>query len=126
MLMVRFIAQNAERDKIIFDLLKRGQCRLSVVRNSLIVACVRLLRERTPSARIEDGLRQRWPQRPQKTCRVEEVSKRRSLEADRTAQRYGRVERCTRNADAIVRLRNAPLRRSDIRATFQQLRRKSC
>ena len=55
------LGEHAQRDKIILYLLKRGQRRLPLVGDGLIVAGIGLLRDRSPPPRIEDRLRQRRP-----------------------------------------------------------------
>ena len=72
------LLENAKRDQVVFDLLKRGQRRLAVVRDGLVVAGVGLLGDGGSAACIEDRLRQRRAERPDETGRVEQVGERKS------------------------------------------------
>ena len=56
-LVFRLLAQNAQSDKVVFDLLERRQRSLPIVGNRLVVAGIGLLRDSGSSPRVEHRLR---------------------------------------------------------------------
>ncbi len=121
MLNLGLLLQNAKCDQVVFHLLKRGQGRLPVVRNGFIVAGVGLFGDGGSATCVEDGLRQRRADRPEQASRIEQVREGGRFHADCSTQRDRRIERCTRDADAIVRFCDAAFCCCDVRATLQEL-----
>ena len=120
MLVFGLLLENTQRNQVVFHLLKRGQRRLPVVGDGLIVAGVGLLGDRRSAACVEDRLRQRRADRPQQTGRVEQVCEGRCFDPDRSVQRDCRIERGACDADAVVRLGDAPLGGGDVGTALQK------
>src|SRR5882757_8639514 len=101
MLLLLFPLQNAQCREIILYLLECLQSCLTISRDSGVIMPASLPRERATPAAIEEGLRDRRPNRPEAARPTEPILRRSRFHACQSAEREGGIVGCLGNSDLL-------------------------